>query len=159
MNILDYRPLYNKKQKLDILNNISYYNYSNTSANSCLHKNSLINPNNFFINKEAKIIELNKRILRYNRTPSNEYNTNYSLLNNYNFKNNYGKGVIRRTKIPHSNSNLNSIKNHLKCSSDIHNYINEYKNNNRMHLKLERNLHRHISPIVLRNNYNLKYII
>ena len=159
MNILDYRPLYNKKQKLDILNNISYYNYSNTSANSCLHKNSLINPNNFFINKEAKIIELNKRILRYNRTPSNEYNTNYSLLNNYNFKNNYGKGVIKRTKIPHSNSNLNSIKNHLKCSSDIHNYINEYKNNNRMHLKLERNLHRHISPIVLRNNYKLKYII
>ena len=159
MNILDYRPLYNKKQKLDILNNISYYNYSNTSANSCLHKNSLIHPNNFFINKEAKIIELNKRILRKNRTPPNEYyNGNYSLLNNFSFKNNYEKGVIKRAKIPHSNSNINIIKNRLKNSSDVHSYINEYKNKNQMHLRLERNLHRHISPTYLRNNY-LQYKI
>ena len=159
MNILDYRPLYNKKQKSNI--NYSYNNYFNTSPSSCLHKDSLIRPNNFCINKEAKIIELNKKIFRENRTPSNEYNRNYFLLNNFNFnfKNNYRKGVIRRAKIPHSNSNINIIKNKLKNSNDIHSYINEYKNNNRKHLKLERNLHRHISPTYFRNNYNLNYII
>ena len=159
MNILDYRPLYNKKQKSNI--NYSYNNYFNTSPSSCLHKDSLIRPNNFCINNEAKIIELNKKIFRENRTPSNEYNRNYFLLNNFNFnfKNNYRKGVIRKAKIQHSNSNINIIKNKLKNSSDIHRYINEYKNNNRMHLKLERNLHRHISPTYFRNNYNLNYII
>jgi serine/threonine protein kinase len=165
MNILDYRPLYNKKQKSNILNKYSYNNYSNTSMNSYLHKDSVIHlnsvnhPNNFCMNNEAKIIELNKRILRQNRTPSNEYNRNYYLLNDFSFKNNHGKGVIRGAKIPHSNSGVNIIKNNLKYSSDMHSYINEYKNNSQIHSRLERHLHRHISPLNLRNTYNLNYAI
>jgi hypothetical protein len=161
MNILDYRPLYNKKQKSNLLNKNIYNNHHpNILVNSYFSKDPLNSPNNFLINKEAKIIELNKRILRKNRTPPNEYyNGNYSLLNNFSFKNNYEKGVIKRAKIPHSNSNINIIKNRFKNSSDVHSYINEYKNKNQMHLRLGRNLHRHISPTYLRNNYYLSYAI
>ena len=116
MNILDYRPLYNKKQKSNLLNKNIYNNHHpNILVNSYFSKDPLNSPNNFLINKEAKIIELNKRILRKKRTPPNEYyNGNYSLLNNFSFKNNYEKGVIKRAKIPHSNSNINIIKNRLK---------------------------------------------
>ena len=73
MNILDYRPLYHQTQKSNIFNSYSYINnYINTSPNPYLNKNSLINSNNYLINNEAKIIELNNRFLRQNRTPTNE---------------------------------------------------------------------------------------
>ena len=162
MNILDCRPLYHLKQKSNIFNSYSYINnYTNTSPNPYLNKNSLINSNNYLMNNKAKIIELNKRFLRQNITPPNAYDRNNSLFKNYNFKHNYNyrKGVIRKTKIPHSNSNTNIIKNHLKCSSDIYSYISEYKNKNYMNLRLGKNLQRYISPIFLRNNNNINYVI
>ena len=171
IKILDYRPLYNKKQNSDILNKYIFNNfYNNTSSNSFLNKDSLIHTNNFCRNNEAKIIELNKRFLRYNRTPSNEYDRNSIFNKNgkglsedkfieYNFKNNYEKGKIINSKIPHSNSNININKKNLnisKCySNDMYSYINDFKNNNRMKIRLGRNLHKHISPIYLRNTYNL----
>jgi len=162
MNILDYRPLYHRKQKSHILNSYSYINdFTNTSPNPYLNKNSLFNSNNYMMNNEANIIELNKRILRQNRTPPNEYDRNNALFKNLNYKNNYNyrKGVIKKAKNPYSNCNTNIIKNHLKSSSDIYSYMSEYKNKNCMNLRLGKNLQRHISPIFLRNNNNLNYVI
>ena len=162
MNILDYRPLYHQTQKSNIFNSYSYINnYINISPNPYLNKNSLIKLNNYLMNNEAKIIELNKRILRQNRTPPNEYDRNNALFKNFNYKNNYNyrKGVIKKAKNPYSNCNTNIIKNHLKSSSDIYSYMSEYKNKNCMNLRLGKNLQRHISPIFLRNNNNLNYVI